>query len=89
MVIFVENSKYSELIDVKRHLTFDATGQDLLTSSSNLIFLMSQRSCVQNFVTLIQGGHHELSWIQTDRPTDVLTLRNHKVTFRYLIKQSQ
>jgi hypothetical protein len=44
----------------KRHLTFGAAGHDLLTPSSNLASVMSQRSCVPNLVTLGQEGH-ELS----------------------------
>jgi hypothetical protein len=54
----------------KQHLTSDAAGHDLLTSSSNLALVTSQRSCIPSLVILGQEGH-ELSCPQTDdRQTD-------------------
>jgi hypothetical protein len=69
----------------KQHLTSDAAGHDLLTSSSNLALVTSQRSCIPSLVILGQEGH-ELSCPQTDdRQTDRQTKRSHKAAFRYLI----
>jgi hypothetical protein len=64
----------------KRHLTFGAAGHDLLTPSSNLASVMSQRSCVPNLVTLGQKGR-ELSWSRTDRQTDRRNKYYHKAAY--------
>jgi hypothetical protein len=71
----------------KRHLTFDPEDHDLLPSSWNLTFVMSQRSFVPNLVTIGQEGHELWCWtvgrtdVRTDGQTDRQKKSYHKAAY--------